>query len=196
MDPTAQWIYAHFTCEIALSASLGGVILVVTVVVSAVTRVTDPAGRFCCTGGGISAVVDCGWIPCARLPLARVVVTVVLMAAAPPGSQDASGFRAHLSCDADVPRISGGDCWGVTEAVRSVSIKVNTARAERSLVPRRCFRSCCCLSRYELHASTGMCGCYGSMMAGLWVPTSTFLRGGPGRFMGLRMPVDFVPHCT
>ena len=49
-----------------------------------------------------------------------------MMAAAPPGSQDAGGFRAH--CDTGVPHIAGGDSWSVTGVVRMVSIKVSTDR--------------------------------------------------------------------
>ena len=131
---------------------------------------------------------------------------VVLKAAAPPGSQDAGGFRAHFSFDTDVPRISVDDYWGVTELDRSVSIKVNMARARSSLVPRRCCRSCYCLrldtacfsmlSRYELHASTDMSDGYGSMTAGLWVPTSTSSPWRAWQVYGSQDARGVCTHCT
>ena len=72
-----------------------------------------------------------------------------------------------------VPRISGGDYWCVTEVVSSVSVKVSTDRAGRSLLPRRWHCSWCCLrvdsAWISLCAqqitsctpSTGTFGCYG-----------------------------------
>ena len=66
------------------------------------------------------------------LPLARAVVVVVL-AAAPPGSQDASRFRAHSS-EIQAFLAFQVETWGVTE-VSSVGIKVSTNRAWRSLLP-------------------------------------------------------------
>ena len=46
-----------------------------------------------------------------------------------------------------------------------------------------CFRvDAAWFRRYELHASSGGCGCCGLRVAGLWVPTTTLHRGRSGHF--------------
>ena len=134
---------------------------------------------------------------------------VVLMAAAPPGSQDARGFRLHSS-EIQAFLAFQVATWGVTEVVSSVDIKASKNRAWRSLLPsggfavgagfewtpRGAFLSCT--------PSTGMYGFDwdGGWTVGALVLLSTF--AGLARsfyfpyaeeqfIQGPRLPVHFVP---
>ena len=75
-------------------------------------------------------------------------------------------------------------CWAFsgTQAVLSQLVLSSSGHRVVSL-----------LSRYELHASSGMHGCHGSLMAALGANVYLCTVAGLGVFKCLRMPVDLCP---
>ena len=113
-------------------------------VLSRVRVIANSAERSLFLGGGLPVGADFGWLPggsrCSAEHEFKLFIGTCGYSGCVDGcsSSTVSGCQ-WISCshsrDTGVPRISGGDYWGVTEVVSSVSIKVSTDRSWRSLPP-------------------------------------------------------------
>ena len=132
-------------------------------------------GVLCFLSGVSQLLLNFGWIPrrsrCSVehefSPPTLAVFMVVVMVAVPPGSQDAGGFRAHS------PAIQAFPAFHVTTVGVSLSWTGPSVSRSTWLVLGVLWYPGGVIAVVTVHASSGMSDGYGSMMAGLWVPTST-----------------------